>query len=77
MRPEDVCARLFVETHPEDAARLIEQASLSAAAPFLEGLPPHAAAGVIGHEHASALHGSRDTASRTGDCRGPPPTDGT
>jgi magnesium transporter len=47
MRPEDGCARRFVETHPEDAARLIEQAPLSAAAPFLEGLSPRATAGVM------------------------------
>jgi magnesium transporter len=47
MLPEEICARRFVETHPEDAARLIEQASLSTATPFLEGLPPRAAAGAI------------------------------
>jgi Mg/Co/Ni transporter MgtE len=47
MRAQNVCARGFAETHPEDAARLIEQYPASESAAFLEVLPPGSAAGVI------------------------------
>jgi magnesium transporter len=47
MLPEEICARRFVEDHPEEAARLIEQAPLATAAPYLDGLPTAAAAGVL------------------------------
>ncbi len=47
MRPESVCARRFIDTHPEDAARLIEQQPAAEAATFLEHVSVRAAAGVI------------------------------
>ncbi|MDH3458961.1 MAG: CBS domain-containing protein [Gemmatimonadota bacterium] len=47
MRAQTVCARGFAETHPEDAARLIEQYAASESAAFFEQLPADSAAGVI------------------------------
>ena len=47
MRPEYVCARSFIETHPADAARLVEQHPAAESAAFLEEVSVSAAAGVI------------------------------
>lgn len=47
MRAQSVCARGFVEAHPEDAARLIEQYPAAEAVPFLETLPPASTAEVL------------------------------
>lgn len=47
MRPEHVCARRFVGTHPDDAARLIEQHHARECAAFLEEIPARDAAGVL------------------------------
>jgi magnesium transporter len=47
MRPEEICARRFVSTHPEDAARLIEQHEAAESARFIEQLAAADAARVL------------------------------
>jgi magnesium transporter len=47
MRAQHLCARGFAESHPEDAARLIELHPVAESAAFLEELPAAAAAGVV------------------------------
>ncbi|MEJ2237166.1 MAG: CBS domain-containing protein [Gemmatimonadales bacterium] len=47
MKAVQLCARHFAETHPDDAARLVEQSVSAEAAEFLAELPPNITASIL------------------------------
>jgi len=49
-----LCARRFAETHPEDAARLLEQSASADAVPFLSELPSKVGASVVSQMNLAA-----------------------
>lgn len=47
MKAVQLCAQHFAETHPDDAARLLEQSVSAESAEFLAELPPNVTAGIM------------------------------